>query len=491
MSNCTKCHSIGSQVKNNECLTCHADITLLQKENRGFHSSEDVKHKNCVRCHSEHHGRNFRIVNINTKLFDHSKTAFTLSGKHAKIDCFDCHTPKYLTEEKYKKRKGTFLGLKTTCITCHNDNHQGSLGTNCESCHGMESFKPAVKFDHNKTKFILTGAHQNIDCSKCHVTVVKNEQKYQRFKGLDFVNCSSCHQDYHQGKFGINCNSCHVTESFRVIKNLESFDHSKTNYKLLGKHANVECKQCHTKGLKIKPKYDKCIDCHNDYHKGDFIKNNSPTDCNVCHNLNGFQLTSYTIEEHAKTNFKLTGAHLAVPCQVCHYKNEKWNFKFDKKKCSSCHSEVHGGSIPSVLLNDGDCLSCHTTNQWREVKYDHSFTKFPLLGNHLKQSCTKCHIRNEFERRIIISFKKKSECVECHLDVHVGQFMVNGIVKCESCHQFNNWNTEKFDHNKTLFPLGGAHSKVSCYKCHKQVVDEKGKYNKYKFGEVKCVLCHL
>ncbi|MFA7419287.1 MAG: multiheme c-type cytochrome [Melioribacteraceae bacterium] len=491
MSNCTKCHNIGGQVRNAECLTCHTEITQLQKSKKGLHASADVTGKKCIQCHSEHHGRTFRIVNINTKSFDHSKTSFQLSGKHAKTDCYECHTPKYINDEKIKKHKGTFLGLSATCNSCHTDVHQASLGNNCENCHGMESFKPAIKFNHDKARFVLTGAHLKVDCSKCHLTIIKNEQKLQQFKGIDFANCSSCHQDFHKGKFGPKCNSCHVTESFRVIKNLDSFDHSKTNYKLLGKHASVECKQCHTSGLHVKPKYEKCIDCHTDYHKGDFVKNNFVTDCRICHDVKGFQLTSFTIEEHAKANFKLTGAHLAVPCQSCHFKNDKWKFKIEKKECSSCHSEVHGGSIPSGLLKNNDCLACHTTNQWKEVTYDHSATKFPLLGSHLNQSCTKCHVRNEFEKRVIISFKKKSECVECHNDVHQGQFIKNGIVKCESCHQFNNWKPEQFDHSKTSFPLDGAHSKVYCYKCHKQVADEKGKYIKYKFGEVKCALCHL
>jgi len=34
---------------------------------RGYHSSSDVKGKNCWVCHSEHHGRNFRIINFYKK----------------------------------------------------------------------------------------------------------------------------------------------------------------------------------------------------------------------------------------------------------------------------------------------------------------------------------------------------------------------------------------------------------------------------------------
>ncbi len=490
MSNCTKCHHIGSQVRNNECLACHSEISQLQKENKGFHSSSDVRNKNCVQCHSEHHGRNFRIVNINPKTFDHSKTSFQLTGKHGKIDCFDCHKPDFMTDAKYKKHKGTFLGLKTSCNSCHQDYHQGSLGNSCQDCHGTDAFRPAPKFNHSSTKYDLTGAHQKVECIKCHSIETKNGKKFQRFKGIEFTSCASCHKDFHKGKFGDKCATCHVTESFHVIKNLGSFDHGKTNYPLVGKHTSVDCKACHKNGLNTRPKFDKCISCHLDYHKGEFTKNGSQTDCNSCHSLDGFNFTSYTIDRHLKSNFILNGAHLAIPCQSCHKKNEKWNFKIERRDCVDCHKDVHGGSVPVKYTGEKSCTACHTTERWNEVNFDHSKTNFVLLGVHQKRSCTKCHTSNKGINSVNIYFTKKSECVGCHKDVHAGQFAKNGIVLCQSCHQYNNWKPELFDHNNTSFPLNGAHSKVDCYKCHKQVVDEKGKYIKYKFGEVKCALCH-
>ncbi|OGU68052.1 MAG: cytochrome C [Stygiobacter sp. RIFOXYC12_FULL_38_8] len=490
MSNCTKCHNIGGQVRNNECLACHTEISQLQKENKGFHSSSDVRSKSCIKCHSEHHGRKFRIVNFNPKTFDHSKTSFQLTGKHAQTDCFKCHTPDLMSDAKYKKNKGTFLGLKATCVSCHQDSHQGSLGNACQNCHEGDSFRPASKFKHNSAKFDLTGAHQRVDCAKCHAVETRNEKRFQKFKGVEFSSCTSCHQDFHKGKFGDKCSSCHVTESFHTIKNLTNFDHAKTNYPLLGKHTNVDCKACHKNGLNTKPKFEKCINCHSDYHQGEFTKNGTQADCAVCHSIDGFNSTSYTIERHIKSNFILTGAHLAIPCQSCHKKTEKWNFKIEKRECTDCHKDIHGGSIPQKLLTGKTCESCHTTEKWKSVTFDHNTTKFLLLGNHQKQSCNKCHVRNEIGNRLIISFKRKTECLECHNDVHAGQFTKNGIELCRSCHQFNNWKPELFDHNKTSFPLDGAHSKVSCNRCHKQVVDEKGKYIKYKFGEVRCALCH-
>lgn len=490
MSNCTKCHNIGAQLRNNECLACHSDISKLQNEKRGYHSNAEVLRKNCFDCHSEHHGRKFRIINFNEKNFDHNKTGFGLTGKHTKLNCSDCHKTDFISDEKIKKHKNTFMGLRQTCNACHTDFHQSTLGGNCEKCHTTESFRPAPKFNHTNTNFALTGAHSKVECAKCHTIETKNGKKFQNFKGIAFSSCNPCHEDFHKGKFGNKCSSCHVTESFKTIKNIDNFDHNKTNYPLAGKHTEVKCLDCHKGGLNVKPKFEKCISCHSDYHKGDFVKNNLQTDCSACHDVGGFTFTSFTIERHAKSNFKLEGSHLAIPCQSCHQKNEKWKFKIDDVRCIACHKNVHGSSISKKMMKDDNCELCHSTENWSSVNFDHKQTRFELLGAHKKQDCKKCHTSKNLDTGIKISFSTKSECLVCHKDIHVGQFTKNGIVDCERCHHFDNWKPDRFDHNKTSFLLEGAHLKQPCYKCHKQVVDEKGKYIKYKFGEVKCALCH-
>jgi len=490
MSNCTQCHHIGGQVRNQECLTCHTEITKLQNEKRGYHYFSEAAKKNCFDCHSEHHGRNFRIVNFNEKNFDHTKTGFVLTGKHSKINCFDCHKPEFIKDAKTTKRAGTFLGLRSICIDCHQDEHQSTLGSKCESCHSSDNFKPASKFKHETAKYALTGSHIKVECIKCHTTETKNGKKFQKFKGLQFESCNSCHQDFHKGKFGNKCESCHITESFRTIKNLEKFDHGKTNYPLISKHIFVKCTDCHKGGLNVKPKYEKCISCHNDYHVGEFNKNGSVTDCSVCHDINGFENTSYSVENHSKTKFNLTGSHLAIPCLTCHKKNTKWEFRLDGKACVNCHQNIHGNSITLQNYKGNNCEACHTTEKWNVVNFEHKLTGFELFGVHKKQDCSKCHSnKNEITNKII-SFTTKSDCIICHKDVHVGQFIKNGIADCQRCHHFDNWKPDLFDHTQTSFQLDGAHLKQPCYKCHKTIVDEKGKYIKYKLGEVKCADCH-
>src|SRR5437763_241334 len=38
--------------------------------------------------------------------------------------------------------------------------------------------------------------------------------------------------------------------------------------------------------------------------------------------------------------------------------------------------------------------------------------------------------------------------------------------RCAPCHVVGSWSTVKFNHEKTGFPLLGAHEKVSCKGCH-------------------------
>ena len=73
ITNCTQCHLIGDKVSNQKCLTCHKDLNLQITKNKGFHSSPQNKNKECIECHSEHHGLNFEMVRFDKKTFNHNR----------------------------------------------------------------------------------------------------------------------------------------------------------------------------------------------------------------------------------------------------------------------------------------------------------------------------------------------------------------------------------------------------------------------------------
>jgi len=490
LSNCTKCHILGEKVHNSKCLDCHTEIKTLISSGGGYHSSSEVKGKNCSSCHSEHHGRNFEIVNFIPKKFDHSKTGFLLTGKHIDIDCSDCHLNKFIKDKKLLGRKNSYLGLHTACISCHEDYHAGALGKQCSSCHSTFSFKEAEKLYHDDTDFMLTGAHLNLNCTKCHQKEIKDGEVFQKFKALPFSGCVPCHKDVHAGKFGNDCQSCHETGSFRKIK-LQAFDHNKTEFPLIGKHKNVECTECHKSeqvvGMNLK--YGKCNDCHEDYHKGEFTKDEKVRDCSECHNEFGFKSSLFSIEDHAQTNFRLTGSHLAVSCTNCHYKNSVWQFKIDNTNCSGCHENIHGKEIKAARMTN-DCITCHFTDKWTAIKYDHNLTEFKLLGKHTGLNCNNCHLIQENSSRQLLFASIDSNCEFCHKDIHISQFREEEETDCSRCHSFGNWEATEFNHDETLFPLKGAHRKTACSGCHKRIEGPGITYTNYKIKDFKCVSCH-
>ena len=489
ISNCTKCHEIGEKVLNSKCLDCHKEIKNLINANRGYHSSSDVKNKQCASCHNEHHGRNFRIINFKEDGFDHGKTGFKLTGAHAKKDCKDCHQPKFIYESKFKKKSKTYLGLDQKCETCHEDFHQGTLGKDCAGCHSTEKFKPANSFDHNKAAFKLTGAHEKVECAKCHPTEKRNGKDFVKLKGLSFANCSPCHTDVHKGAFGADCKYCHSVNGFNII-NQQNFDHNKTKFPLIGKHQIVKCNDCHKGANKNKPLFTKCIDCHEDYHKGDFTKNNIIKDCKDCHTVQGFLPSEFTVEEHNKSKFILDGSHLAVACRQCHYKVDRWSFKDIGLRCQDCHKNVHGNEISEKFLPENKCQACHQTSNWRTITFNHDSTDFVLLGKHRSVNCGNCHYREVNNNRVFKFSSLTKNCEQCHKDIHFGQFRSGDITDCSHCHGFENWKADKFDHAKAKFKNDGAHQKLECSKCHKMVTENVNKFVLYKIKDFKCIDCH-
>ena len=73
---------------------------------------------NCAACHSS---ATWEIA-VDTFLFNHDTTAFTLTGHHLSVDCRDCH-------ETLK-----FEEASTECISCHTDIHRSTVGADCALC---------------------------------------------------------------------------------------------------------------------------------------------------------------------------------------------------------------------------------------------------------------------------------------------------------------------------------------------------------------------
>jgi hypothetical protein len=490
LSNCTKCHTLGEKVTDEKCLDCHTAIKFLIDNNRGYHVSKKVKGKQCYECHNDHHGRNFQIVRFDPDTFNHDLTGYRLEGAHAGEDCKSCHKKDYIDNAELLKKDFTWLGLEQSCLTCHADYHQGTLSASCMDCHSYEHFSPAPGFDHANTDFKLLGKHAETECVECHEIIERNGESFQVFSDVAHASCTDCHEDVHNNKFGQNCTMCHNETSFHQINDLTNIDHDRTAFPLEGKHKAVDCRDCHNEGYLDPVPHNQCLDCHEDFHGGQFIKNGKNTDCAACHNMEGFQGSTFTIERHNETRFPLEGAHMATPCFICHKTESDWIFRDIGLDCIDCHDNIHEGHISDNYYPDNNCTACHDVSRWRDITFDHNETDFTLEGAHASQSCRQCHFR-EMEGQEIQRFKNLgTQCTECHHDIHYYQFDDDGITSCIRCHGFNNWTAEKFNHDKTRFPLTGKHKGVACDKCHFEVMVDNNKFIQYKTERFKCEDCH-
>jgi len=492
MSNCTKCHIVGEKITNDKCLACHKELKQRMDQKKGYHSSSEVIDQACVKCHSEHHGRNFEIIHFEKKSFDHTQTGFKLEGAHLKKQCTDCHQPDFIADPATKNKKGTYLGLTAECLNCHKDYHQKTLSASCLYCHTLEAFKPATNFNHARTKFQLKGKHAQVMCSKCHLTNSQTGLLTGQFTGLQFQGCINCHKDIHENQFGQNCVQCHSEESFKTVKNLGTFDHNRTTFPLKGKHVIVACKSCHKTSLIAPVAHDKCTDCHLDYHKGQLTQTNLAIDCSQCHTTEGFTPSLFSIERHNQTKFTLEGGHISTPCLECHKKEKQWSFRNIGNKCVDCHENIHKGIIDAYYFPEENCKVCHSISSWSEVIFDHQLTSFPLEGKHHNQKCRTCHFEDKngtFSQKF--ASLKNTSCEGCHPDVHHAQFKENNQTPCLKCHDFENWQPAKFNHDNTHFKLEGAHKVLACNKCHKEMKENNISYRNYNFKDTQCINCHL
>jgi len=436
---CSKCHDkLHRKSQTQLCLDCHKDIRKDIQRRTGYHGRKvSIRTQKCSSCHTDHKGRNADIIKLDKLTFDHNFTDFELRGQHTKTACEACHKP----GKKYAE-------APHACYSCHakNSPHKqqkmGKLFKQCDACHNEVHWRK-IHFDHDKTKFGLTGAHRKVVCTSCHV----NEQ-YVKTP----VKCYACHQldDVHQGSNGTNCKKCHSTRAWKKLK----FDHNKdTKFPLRGRHADVTCVACHPKDpYKVKVKSD-CFSCHqhDDKHGGRYGRQ-----CEKCHNPTAW---SKILFNHDETKFKLKGKHNKVECIACHKQNiNVYKVKL-KMNCYSCHKldDVHKGQ------QGKKCENCHNEQGWRrKVRFDHDLTKFPLIGLHSVVPCEECHLSSSYKDASI-------ECYSCHKkdDSHKGKLGQN----CDRCHTPNSWKIWRFDHNtQSQFKLDGKHTDVHCYSCHSEPV---------------------
>ncbi|MEI7500734.1 MAG: cytochrome c3 family protein, partial [Bacteroidota bacterium] len=128
-----------------------------------------------------------------------------------------------------------------------------------------------------------------------------------------------------------------------------------------------------------------------------------------------------------------------------------------------------------------NCGLCHSSTGWKLDKsiyaFDHNKTAFPLTGQHEELDCKQCH-------PTLVFSEAKVGCVDCHTDMH--NFTVGP--DCGRCHTPKSWIVENITevHQRSRFPLVGAHITADCYQCH-----PSASLLRFEPLGVECYDCHL
>ena len=216
--------------------------------------------------------------------FDHGWTGFPLLGGHARAACLDCH------EREPRPSRA--------CTTCHDDEHDGRLGQDCDRCHNANAFSEVMPLTaHRNARLPLSGMHALIECNACHVETTRGRSDAPP------SDCFACHQqDYelhtnHPRHFDprgggsalpTDCRHCHSTLAWspaRLPRELAASaaplraevaggalasppmalsrrQHERYFPILLGSHAQADCSDCHGHGGSPAASPPTCTGCH-------------------------------------------------------------------------------------------------------------------------------------------------------------------------------------------------------------------------------------
>lgn len=418
---CGKCHDPFKSKLATKCVECHLDVSEQIRSEQGAHSQIATTDE-CISCHPEHRGRDFNPTLASFKLFDHSKTSFSLIWHQENftatpLQCNQCHTATDYSSASNQ-----------TCLECHTSHdskfseaHVRDYGSDCLGCHdGLDRMK---NFDHSQTGFALDGKHLALKCTDCHTAdSVKDVPR----------DCQGCHAEpaIHTGLFTQTCNTCHTAEGWSPAS-LQSnpFDHLETTGFSLKRHPvdysnqAIKCTTCHPQDLQSF-ELQTCIGCHSQ-HDETFMTDHVQqfgSDCLACHD-GVDRLSDY---QHANF-FALDGKHATLQCADCHPNQV---FRGTATECWQCHKEpeIHAGVFGLK------CYYCHDAQAWSPASLrQHIFPlNHGLEDQNAQLECTSCHGTNYVDYTCYNCHDHpQAEMEESHMEKGIPS---QDLPACAKCH---------------------------------------------------------
>jgi hypothetical protein len=284
----------------------------------------------------------------------------------------------------------------------------------------------------------------------------------------------------HGKDFTISCGVCHSPKSWKLDKEIYSFDHNTTALPLMGQHQTLDCRACHI-SLVFSEAKTQCADCHTDMHD-----QTVGPDCGRCHTPKSWIIEDLT-GMHQRSRFPLVGAHYTADCQQCHKSASLLRFEPLGIECIDCHQADYNGTTQPNHVESGfstNCQECHsiTSLTWTGAGFNHNF--FPLTEGHANLTCSRCHAGGNYSNT-------SSECVSCHQSDYNNTNNPNHSTSnipttCADCHTTApGWKPAEFRiHDAQYFPVySGKHAGTwnTCADCHQNPSD---------YATFTCIDCH-
>jgi hypothetical protein len=341
--NCQSCHaeSLTGGASNSACIDCH------EQADANFMSTHIIDAgMNCQSCHD---GAD------RMRGFEHVSAGYALEGEHASATCAGCHVD------------GKMQGISQVCQDCHVEPgaHLGIFSQDCATCHTPLGWKPGLlegqTFDHATSTTFSLSRHaldyqgKTLSCRTCHGESV--------LEPISLQTCIDCHtteepnfMQEHQAQFGSACLDCHDG-----VDRMSGFVHEQV-FVLDGRHAEIECQDCHTDengGPRFSSTPVECSGCHAEpqIHAGAFgLK------CEYCHTAAGWSPANlrqhiFPVDHGAEDGSAPAG------CQTCHPAD------YITYTCYGCHehqpqeieaSHDEAGIAQQELPN---CTACHLAGE--------------------------------------------------------------------------------------------------------------------------------
>jgi hypothetical protein len=205
---------------------------------------------------------------------------------------------------------------------------------------------------------------------------------------------------------------------------------------------------------------------------------------------------------------RLSAPHEGIrTCTQCHELRQPG---IAPARCLSCHEplakRITTGIGYHARLRGRDCAQCHKDHLGREAtlvrldraSFRHDSTGYSLRGAHATVSCRSCHNQSMLSAPDVRAYAVKhnvvqrtylglgTSCADCHRSDSPHDTVLNQR-ECSDCHDESAWNPPTFSHERTAYPLTGAHRSVKCAACHERT---KGAPRYEGLPHATCTACH-